>query len=344
MGIYIQFVKYSVKNIVAYFLYYTGVLFYLKNKKLSDKLIVLTYHRILPMEKIDESFSNTGIIVKPETFDKHLDFLQKQFKITTIDSFYSIINSGKTSSSPSCLITFDDGWVDNYLYGFPILKKNNLPATIFLPTGYMENNDLFWQEKLCRLIYMLVSKNAKEANNLLANHGVEIENITPSLLKVEIKECVNKLKSRPYKDIDNLIQEISKILEYTGSETHIDQYMNWNHIREMSKYNISFESHAHSHKILTRLEKDAVKDELLKSAEIIGRELDKKVKYIAYPNGDSDSEIQELAQANGYLLGFGTKRGINSSSSNLYDIKRINIHENKAGNTPLLMMSILGYY
>lgn len=344
MNKYTHYIKYSIKNIIAYFLYYTGILFYLKNKKLSNKCIVLTYHRILPIEMISESFSNSGIIVQPDTFKRHLKFLQKHFKIEEIDEFYNSISQCKSTYNPPCLITFDDGWIDNYLYAFPILKNMNVTATIFLPTAYIQKNDLFWQEKLCHLLYRFIKKHSHEADYLLSNYGIKSINTSSSSLKNEIQQFVNELKSKPYKYVYDLIQSINNILESTKEEPHIDYYMNWDQIREMSKFNICFESHAHSHKILTRLENDDVKDELLKSAEIIGRELDKVIRYIAYPNGDSNTDVQKIAHNSGYLLGFGTEPGLVSNNTNFYNIKRINIHEKKSRNIPLLMMSILGYY
>ncbi|MCW8934284.1 MAG: polysaccharide deacetylase family protein [Gammaproteobacteria bacterium] len=345
MDKYLHYIKYSIKLSIAYTLFYSGILFLIKNVKFKNKHIVVTYHRILPEELKSTSFSNDGIIVRPESFSKQLDFLSKHFNVTNIDAFYSALLNKTISEKNNCLITFDDGWIDNYLYAFPLLKKHKLPATIFIPTGYIEKNELFWQEKLSRSISILLKNTSPEAKNLITQYNLDaLLNHHGNTLRSLIINHVNELKSHPYEEVDEMYNSISLLTGNIHSEENIDRYMNWSQVKELSNNNINFESHAHSHKILTRLDLDEAAFELESSLKTISERVDHKVKYIAYPNGNSNSEIQKLAKNTGYLLGFGTKPGTTSSDDNYFDIKRINIHENKSSNVPLFFMSLLGIF
>ena len=62
------------------------------------------------------------------------------------------IQQGKSLPEKAVVITFDDGYKDNYLYAYPILKKHRIPATIFLATGHIDTGKLFWWDKVSYVI------------------------------------------------------------------------------------------------------------------------------------------------------------------------------------------------
>ena len=88
-------------------------------------LIVLYYHRILPFKGYDIDIS---------TFEWQLSFLKKRFDIVGAEVLKKIKNGEKLKKS-SVLITFDDGYADNYVYAYPILKKYGAKALLFIPTS-----------------------------------------------------------------------------------------------------------------------------------------------------------------------------------------------------------------
>jgi len=344
---HIHKVKFFIKNIIAYSLFYSGALFIIKKYVCKNKYCILTYHRILPDSEKSTSFSNDGIIVRPETFEKHLKFLSKHFNPLSVDDFYNTISCTKIKAHKHtpCLITFDDGWVDNYIYAAPLLKKLSLPATIFLPTMFINKNNLFWQEKIARAISNLLTTTGDEANEIINKYNLKnLANSKIEIQRLNILKYVNGIKSWPYSEIDELYNTITDLIGESFLNSHIDKYMDWNQINELSNSKISFGSHAHTHKVLTRLNTNEINHEIKSSIQLISNSLNKTVKYIAYPNGDSDQKVQDIAKSSGHLLGFGTIPGLVTNNDNLYDLKRINMHENKAPNVPLLFMTILGLY
>ena len=92
---------------------------------------ILIYHRILP--EIDPF----GIDVTPlKRFESQIKYLSSYFNIISVDELLNNFTNNTVKKNTIC-ITFDDGYLDNYQYAFPVLQKYNVPATIFLATDFM---------------------------------------------------------------------------------------------------------------------------------------------------------------------------------------------------------------
>lgn len=98
---------------------------------------VLLYHHVQPNEQIIEK-KQQNISVDSEIFDKQMAYLvSRVYNTLTLQDFFSGLSG--TLPSKSIVLTFDDGYEDFYTYAYPMLKKYNLKATMFLPTGLVGN-------------------------------------------------------------------------------------------------------------------------------------------------------------------------------------------------------------
>ena len=115
----------------------------LVKSNLRSYVAVLVYHRV---GTIKDRWSIS--VADTLEFENQLKYLQRTHKIITLGEMTRIIAEKRALPKKTAVITFDDGYKDNYTNAFPILKKLNIPATIFLTTGYIDNNDLFWWDKV----------------------------------------------------------------------------------------------------------------------------------------------------------------------------------------------------
>ncbi len=99
----------------------------------GPKIIVLNYH------KVDNV--NSSLSVPPSEFERQMAFLAQNgyHTITPHELYMAFTDNGPLPNNP-VLITFDDGYDDNYTNAFPILKKYGLQATIFVITSLMDQN------------------------------------------------------------------------------------------------------------------------------------------------------------------------------------------------------------
>lgn len=107
------------------------------SKKQGEKIPVLLYHHILTQEEIDEyNWGDNASVLSLETFEKHMDYLDENgFYTATVDELQSFLNGEIILPEKTVVITFDDGYLSNALYAYPILQKYNFRATIFM-LGY----------------------------------------------------------------------------------------------------------------------------------------------------------------------------------------------------------------
>ena len=105
----------------------------------KSQYIIFLYHRVGPNKSI--WLPNSIDIYE---FENQLRYLSKTYTFLSLDTLVRYIKKNRQLPNKVAVITFDDGYKDNYTYAFPILKKYNVPATIFLTTGYLNNGKLFY--------------------------------------------------------------------------------------------------------------------------------------------------------------------------------------------------------
>lgn len=119
--------KNIITAIIILLLFASAIMFiYYKNDK---KVAVLGYHGILPREKNN---SGDNLIVDQEKFEKQLKLLKKmRYETMSLEDFYCWKNGNCQKKHKSVLITFDDGYQNNYDYAFELLKKYDMKAVVF---------------------------------------------------------------------------------------------------------------------------------------------------------------------------------------------------------------------
>lgn len=107
------------------------------SEKKAEKIPVLLYHHILKQEDIDKyNWSKNNSVLSLETFEKQMDYLYENgFYTATLDELQAFLNGEIILPEKTVIITFDDGYLSNALYAYPIMKKYNFRGTIFM-IGY----------------------------------------------------------------------------------------------------------------------------------------------------------------------------------------------------------------
>jgi len=181
------------------------------------------------------------------------------------------------------IITFDDGYEDNYKYAFPILKEYNLRAIFFVTINFIEKQQNMWID-------------------ILNNYAV-----SKKLTMGEFKKISKKIKRLPIKKRNEFLQTIK-----IKNNLENDKSMDWNQLKEMEENGHIIANHTLNHPNLSQESKRTILKEIRDTKKIIEKKLGKKDIYFAYPDGDigDKKETLNILEEIGYKYAFTTKRGI----------------------------------
>ncbi|MCJ7508976.1 MAG: glycosyltransferase [candidate division Zixibacteria bacterium] len=328
------------KLILSYIFYYLG-LFELEELLFGKrKAKIVSFHRVLDQKEKSQCY-DPSLVVTRDNFKSLIGYLAKRYNILTLNQLAGDINNRQPFSNRTCVLTFDDGYRDNYLNAYPALKSFNLSATIFITVGYVGKDKAFWQESFFRLMSILYER--REELNKDAEERVSCLEIKKEVLELfkhgdnrfwEItKLMVERMKGLPQSEIQLIMDEL---LEISGEERHKlergCEFSSWKEIQEMSENGIDFGSHTLSHTILTVEPKENVKIEVERSKEIIEEKLGRKINHFAYPNGDFNPTVVEIVKNSGFVSGSSVGDGCTDINSNIYELNRNYIHDEKITN------------
>ncbi|HNX96665.1 MAG TPA: polysaccharide deacetylase family protein, partial [Candidatus Aminicenantes bacterium] len=110
-------------------------------------LAILMYHRVVPPEWARRVLSHPDIVVSAASFRQQVAFLAARYRVIPLADFVTAAQAGTPPPARAVVLTFDDGWEDNYQTAFPVLRAAGLSATVFLTAGLIGSREMFWQER-----------------------------------------------------------------------------------------------------------------------------------------------------------------------------------------------------
>lgn len=332
------------RSAYAGILYYAGIL-NPRGCSFNGQSIILAYHRVLPAASEELRFIQPGMYVTTETFEKHMKYVNEHYHVIALEEL--IKNPGIKNA---CIITFDDGWYDNYQYAFPILKKYSIPATIFLATNLIGTNTWAWPDRISYYIHSVPKDQVVSIIDMLSTHGLiiprRISMISSSKSRAVISdEIINHLKTMTEDARNSLTALLDSCMETLMSALNRQRpWMTWTEIKEMSSGNIAFGAHSHNHVILTQTNTEEATKEIADSKNTLIDKLGKPVSMFSYPNGNFNRELMRIIDNLGFKLAVTTRPGMLDESENPLALRRILIHNDMTGSKHMFVYRITKRY
>jgi peptidoglycan/xylan/chitin deacetylase (PgdA/CDA1 family) len=310
--------KPSKRDLAAKFSATTGLTALIGMLPAKPVLWVLNYHRL---GNPDECPYDTDLFAgTAEQFDEQVRFLKRHFHVATIDEVIEIVARKKQSRHPMALITFDDGYIDNYTIAFPVLSSHGVQGTFFIPTSYIGTNKLTWWDRIASIVRRSPKRTVR-----LTQPSREFNIERDGVLRV-IEQVLWTYKLEAVGDTEAFISMLMERFESTPDESG-QCFMNWDNVCEMACAGMAIGSHTHSHEILAKLPQNQQLEELTTSKAVLESRLGTTIEAFSYPVGLRDTfspATQAALRQAKYQVAFSFYGGVNlSAKTDPYDIRRV---------------------
>lgn len=317
----------------------------------QHKLLVLMYHRVLPANHHDMPWVQPGMYVTPETLKRHISWLRQEFKIVDLHKWLERGHTERRDNRPVCAITFDDGWLDNYDFAWPILRQEQVPATMFVTSALVGGEQSYWPERLTRLVWYRLS--ARSLQQLETDPFHWIYALSPSVFRENkqrtrtgIDQLIVAAKRYPDQEIEARLSAAEAALTTAGSGlASFRDLANWDELKEMTDTGlIRLGSHTRHHtRLKPGLPETLLEDEIAGSAREIRHHTGQLPSLFCYPNGDFSAAAEHIVSRH-YAAAVTTMRGWSSLKLNRYRLKRIGLHEDISNNKNAFLSKLSGWY
>ena len=278
------------------------------------KVPILMYHRF----SRDEEFGKTS----RATFESHLGYLTKHYKISSLDKLIEYRRKGEAIPPRFAAITIDDGYRDFYDIAFPVLKKFNVPATLYLVTNFVDGKNWIWTDKAR---YILGNTSADQCNIIIGSKKIEVI-FSDNETRLNAAGSINsELKKMPDDKKDSMLRDIASQLDVAVPDLPPDAFkaLGWSEAREMQEANIEIGSHTANHPILTNVDEVSLADELRVSKLMLEEKLKKQTIHFCYPNGNVSQSERDAVEKAGYLSAVTTELKLCENEEDLFLLPRI---------------------
>lgn len=274
---------------------------------------------------------NTGKHVSIVDFEKQLQYLCKNFSPISISLFLDACKGKATLPPRSIILTFDDGYLSNYALAFPLLKKYQVPAIVYLATEFINNKKLIWVDRVELAIHQ--SKLSDLGEVLAGITGIKELSAVTNLTDLT-RKTNGWLKQHSEAKKLELVKQIISTLNVNEADFDIPDTMkplNATTIQEMQSSGlVEFGAHTRTHPILSECSDDELMQEITGSIADVKQLADSGCPHFAYPNGgakDFNGRVLDILQESGIETSVTTMIGENNLSSERYLLKRIGVFQ-----------------
>jgi peptidoglycan/xylan/chitin deacetylase (PgdA/CDA1 family) len=281
--------------------------------------LVLGYHRILD-EASDTPFDPGVVSATPAALDAQLRLITRHFDVVSPDALEADVTPGRR-----VVLTFDDGYRDNYELAFPVLRRNGVRATFFLATGLIDRPKVPWWDELAWMV--------RTSPHGVLQPGAWLRR--PLVLEGDRRAAIDEL-TRTFKELptartDDFLEFCAEAAGTGRADTGAgaDLWMTWRMAAELRDAGMVIGGHTANHPVLGRADEATQRREIEECSSRLQEELGVSMRYFAYPvglPGSFDATTRRILGSAGVKLAFSLHGGyVRRRPLDPYDVPRASV-------------------
>jgi peptidoglycan/xylan/chitin deacetylase (PgdA/CDA1 family) len=310
-------------------------------KRISPSALVLLYHRS-SSPTIDPQLLN----VTSSHFAEHMEILHRSYNPCSLHNLLRQKTFGNWKPK-TVVVTFDDGYADNFQIARPILENFNVPATFFVVSGKIDDDQEYWWDTLER-IFLLSSNLPNTLNLRIGQHTYFWTLVSSTDTSKKTWDVLKNEKPTPYQQVYLDLMKILRELNVDFRESVLAELSNWagvdinrgrqenrsvaaNELRKLHNIGIiEIGSHTVNHPSLSSLSLVEQKKEIIDSKSRLETLIGYPVKSFSYPYGerrDYTRDTIKLVREAGYSCACSNFSGTFTILSDPYQIPRFIVRD-----------------
>lgn len=284
-------------------------------------VLALNYHRV--GEARGSNFDRGLWSASSDDFAQQLRFCKQQLDIISPADLPQVLTAGRGRHA---MVTFDDGYRDNYEAAFPVLKQEGVAATFFVASGFIDAPRLPWWDEIAWMV-----RTSQRA-------GVDLPVWLDCSLSFDepdregaLRTLLRRYKAMPAESAPAYLQAVAAAAGTGRCPPGVGEqlWMTWDMLREMKAAGMTIGGHTVNHPVLARLTAEDQRHEILECGRRLATELGEPMRYFSYPVGSSnafDATTRECLREAGVSYAFSYYGGYRRFDDwDDYDVRRVAI-------------------
>ena len=253
---------------------------------------------------------------------QQLEFFRENFNVVNMEQVIAAVKNEYTLPERALLLTFDDGYADNYTYALPLLEEFGFQGAFFIPGKTFTTHQLLDVNKIHYILARAdIKKLLNDVNERMDHYrGTEFDFPSNKELwekyaeedRFDDKETIfvkRVLQTALPEKVRNMITSdlFEKYVGVTEEQLAYELYMTEEQIRSLKRHGMHIGIHGYDHYWLPDLPEDIMKADISKALEVMDGFIDSAGWVMNYPYGEYNDDVLKYIEEKGACVGFTTE-------------------------------------
>jgi peptidoglycan/xylan/chitin deacetylase (PgdA/CDA1 family) len=255
-----------------------------------------------------------------ELFDQQMRLLREHFDVVRFSDACAAIDEKRVRPN-TVAVTIDDGYEDFLHYALPVLRKYQVPATLYTTSGFIDQRIWMWPD---RLRYAIEHTRKKACECDLAGNRRVFDVSSPANRERAWNDLADHMLTLESHAAGEFLRSVVAELKVNVPDVPTTEFraLNWAQLREVVDAGIEIGGHTSTHPPLTKCTPEQVEREVTESKAELENQLQVPVVSFAYPHGVSNAAVRSAVRKAGYLNA-ASAAGADYRVHDVFDVKRI---------------------